>query len=111
MRIPVIVGVLAAVLIIHARPSQAYYEGPWCAQFWGGDTQYERCSMRSFEMCLNEIHGTGGNTVCTPNPRYHPTAIGPTGRDALTAASVSRTSAGQSMLDRYVRALATSSGE
>jgi hypothetical protein len=80
MRILVIVGVMAAVLIIHARPGQAYYEGPWCAQFWGGDTQYERCSMRSFEMCLNEIHGTGGNTVCTPNPRYHPTAIAPTER-------------------------------
>jgi len=70
MRSLVILGTLAAVLAVHARPSQAYYEGPWCAQFWGGDTQYERCSMRSFEMCLNEIHGTGGNVVCTPNPRY-----------------------------------------
>jgi Protein of unknown function (DUF3551) len=76
MRILFIVGAMAAVLIIHARPSQAY-EGPWCAQFWGGDTQIERCSMRSFAMCLNEIRGTGGNTLCSPNPRYRPSSIEP----------------------------------
>jgi hypothetical protein len=31
--------------------------------------------MRSFEMCLNEIRGTGGNTLCSPNPRYHATPV------------------------------------
>jgi hypothetical protein len=38
---------------------------------------YENCSMRSFEMCVNEIHGTGGNTVCSPNSRYQPSSIEP----------------------------------
>jgi hypothetical protein len=76
MRSAVILGTLATVLVMSARPGQAY-EGPWCAQFWGGDSQYERCSMRSFEMCLNEIHGTGGNTLCTPNPRYQPGSFEP----------------------------------
>jgi len=49
----------------------------WCAQFWGGDTQIMNCSMRSFDMCLNEIRGTGGNTLCSPNPRYRPNGVEP----------------------------------
>jgi hypothetical protein len=78
MRSLVILGALATVLVIHARPSQANYEGPWCAVSWGGgDSSYENCSMRSFEMCVNEVHGTGGNTVCSPNPRNQPSSIGP----------------------------------
>jgi hypothetical protein len=78
MRSLVILGTLAALLVIHARPGQANYEGPWCAVSWGGgDSSYENCSMRSFEMCVNEIHGTGGNTVCSPNPRYQPSSIEP----------------------------------
>jgi hypothetical protein len=75
MRFVVALGALAVVHLAGPEPgraSQAYFDGPWCAQFWGGDTQYMNCSMRSFEMCLNEIRGTGGNTVCSPNPRYHP---------------------------------------
>ena len=76
MRSPVILGTLATVLAIHVQPSHANYEGPWCALSWGGgDSSYENCSMRSFEMCVNEIHGTGGNTVCSPNPRYRPSSI------------------------------------
>ena len=74
MRFVMALGACAAIGIGAATPAMAgYYDGPWCAQFWGGDTQYENCSMRSFEMCLNEIHGTGGNTLCSPNPRYHAT--------------------------------------
>ena len=73
MRFVVALGALAAIQLAGIQPGQAYqayYDGPWCAQFWGGDTHYMNCSMRSFEMCLNEIHGTGGNTLCSPNPRY-----------------------------------------
>ena len=76
MRFVVALGALAAIQLAGILPGQAYqayYDGPWCAQFWGGDTQYMNCSMRSFEMCLNEIRGTGGNTLCSPNPRYRPT--------------------------------------
>ena len=70
MRFLMALGACALIGIGAATPAMAG-EGPWCAQFWGGDTQYKNCSMRSFEMCLNEIHGTGGNTLCSPNPRYH----------------------------------------
>ena len=75
MRLVVALGALVMIQLTGARPAQAYqayYDGPWCAQFWGGDTQFINCSMRSFEMCLNEIRGTGGNTLCSPNPRYRP---------------------------------------
>jgi hypothetical protein len=70
MRSLIILGTLATALVGGGRSSHAYHEGPWCAVSWGGDSSYENCSMRSFEMCMNEIHGTGGNTVCSPNPRY-----------------------------------------
>jgi hypothetical protein len=70
MRSVVIISAITMAFAVNARSSQAYYEGPWCAHFWGGDTEYERCSMRSFEMCLDEIRGTGGLTLCSPNPRY-----------------------------------------
>ena len=86
MRLVVALCALAAIGLGGIRPVQAfdpdysYYDGPWCAQFWGGDTQYMNCSMRSFEMCLNEIRGTGGNTVCSPNPRYRPMSREPARR-------------------------------
>ncbi|MEA2995914.1 MAG: hypothetical protein QOG74_1463 [Alphaproteobacteria bacterium] len=74
MRVVVLAVLIAGV--IDAPPSRAT-EGPWCARFWGGDDYYESCSLRSFEMCLGEIRGTGGNTVCSPNPRYRPAAVAP----------------------------------
>jgi hypothetical protein len=75
------IAVLALLaLAMGAVPSNAdyEYEGPWCARFGGGSDFYERCSMRSLEMCLDEIRGTGGNTVCSPNPRYR--AVAPADR-------------------------------
>ena len=79
MRKPVVLGVLtiavALALVAGTRQSHAY-EGPWCAWFGGGHDYFERCSMRSFEMCLREIRGTGGSTGCSPNPNYRP-AFGP----------------------------------
>lgn len=77
MRFVVALGALAAAQLAGAQPSRANYEGPWCAQFWGGDTQVEKCDLRSFQMCLNEIRGTGGNTLCSPNPHYHPFVVAP----------------------------------
>jgi hypothetical protein len=78
MRI-IVLAVLAIALVIVTMPGHAT-EGPWCARFWGGDDYYESCSLRSFEMCLDEIRGTGGNTVCSPNPRYRPASVGPAPR-------------------------------
>jgi hypothetical protein len=79
MRIVVVLAALAMALVIAALPGHAT-EGPWCARFWGGDDYYESCSMRSFAMCLAEIRGTGGNTVCSPNPRYRPGLVDPAPR-------------------------------
>jgi hypothetical protein len=76
MQIIIVLAVLTITLVIDALPTHAS-EGPWCARFWGGDDYYESCSMRSFEMCLGEIRGTGGNTVCSPNPRYRPASVDP----------------------------------
>ncbi len=83
MRKLLALGALAAAQVVAATPGHAY-DGPWCAQFWGGDSQYENCSMRSFDMCLREIHGTGGNTLCSPNPYYRPEPSAPERRRRRT---------------------------
>ena len=50
--------------------SQALYDGPWCAIVLIGEGSVaERCDMRSFEMCQQEIRGQGASH-CTQNPRY-----------------------------------------
>jgi len=66
-----LLGLCALGFVLNAGGSHAggYSEGPWCARFSGGNDYVENCSMRSFAMCLNEIRGTGGNTLCSPNPR------------------------------------------
>jgi hypothetical protein len=78
MRSSLILGVLtiavALALVTGTRQSHAY-EGPWCAWFGGGQDYFENCSMRSFEMCLSEIRGTGGSTGCSPNPNYQPAFV------------------------------------
>jgi Protein of unknown function (DUF3551) len=69
MQKPAMLGVSALALVLSATGSHAYNESPWCARFGGGSDYYENCSMSSFSMCLKEIRGTGGNAVCSPNPR------------------------------------------
>ena len=71
-----LLGLCALGFALNANSSQAneYSEGPWCARFSGGNDYIENCSMRSFAMCLNEIRGTGGNALCSPNPRAWPQA-------------------------------------
>jgi hypothetical protein len=75
MRNLVILGVLtiavALALVAGALRSHSY-EGPWCARTGGSEGYVESCSMRSFEMCLSEIHGSGGSAGCSPNPNYRP---------------------------------------
>ena len=71
-----LLGLFAMGFVLNANSSQAnaYSEGPWCARFSGGNDYIENCSMRSFAMCLTEIRGTGGNALCSPNPRAWPQA-------------------------------------
>lgn len=70
-----IVTTIAFMLVATAASRAA--EGPWCARFAGGSDYFEDCSMRSFAMCLNEIRGTGGSAICSPNPRYRGDEGGP----------------------------------
>jgi hypothetical protein len=71
-----LLGLFAMGFVLNATSNQAngYSEGPWCARFSGGNDYIENCSMRSFAMCLREIRGTGGNALCSPNPRAWPQA-------------------------------------
>jgi hypothetical protein len=71
MRNIMMVAALAAVTLFGTQPgsSGVLYEGPWCANITlGEDAVTERCDMRSFAMCLEEIKG--GHGTCSPNPRY-----------------------------------------
>jgi Protein of unknown function (DUF3551) len=67
MRTMLFVAAAMAMFSVDLCPAKAT-EGPWCA--WvtiGGDDGIENCSMRTFEMCRQEI--TGGNRgSCYPNP-------------------------------------------
>jgi hypothetical protein len=63
--------ILSIALALVGVPHQSHaYEGPWCARTGGSEGYVESCSMRSFEMCLSEIRGSGGNAGCSPNPNY-----------------------------------------
>jgi hypothetical protein len=69
MRIMLIVTAAAAAMFLDLRGSQAY-EGPWCAlSDIGGGVMHENCSMRSFEMCRQEVIA-GNRGFCNPNPRW-----------------------------------------
>jgi hypothetical protein len=68
MRKLVFFGISILLLAMNSGRSHAYDDSPWCARSWGGSDYIENCNMRSFAMCLGEIRGIGGNTVCSPNP-------------------------------------------
>ena len=68
MRKLVVLGLSVWAIAAGAGQGEAYEDGPWCARSWGGSEYFENCNMRSFAMCLTEIRGIGGNTVCSPNP-------------------------------------------
>ena len=75
MRKLAFLGISVLILAINSGQSQAYEDGPWCARSWGGSDYFENCDMRSFAMCLAEIRGIGGNTVCSPNPNARRAAL------------------------------------
>jgi hypothetical protein len=66
---------LVSLNVIDTHRSQAH-EGPWCALYPSSQGVSENCGLSSFEMCREEIRGTGGTSICTPNAWYRPiTAI------------------------------------
>jgi hypothetical protein len=47
-----LIGALAAVALVQAQPSQAYFRGKWCAKLDnGGGSVGERCDFPNFETC------------------------------------------------------------
>ena len=69
MRLMLIATAMAATFL-GAGVAQAYTEGPWCAlENTGGNTVRENCSMRSLEMCVQEVIA-GNRGFCNPNPRW-----------------------------------------
>jgi hypothetical protein len=79
INLTILVSAIAMALLVGAPAGHAY-EGPWCARSGGSNDYVENCSMRSFEMCHNEISGTGGGAICSPNPRYHADSARPPAR-------------------------------
>ena len=73
-------GAIAFVITAHASHAHAQQEGPWCARSWGGSDYYANCTMQSLAMCLAENRGTGGNTICSPNPNQRVVSNGRGGR-------------------------------
>ena len=77
MRIALAAAAVVAAIFLSSRPSQAY-EGPWCALTdIGGGVMHENCSVRTFEMCVQEVIA-GNRGFCIPNPRWQ--APGPAAR-------------------------------
>jgi hypothetical protein len=75
MQFLLIVVAVAAAMLCDVRASGAY-QGRWCAGTnRGGDTFVYNCSMRTFEMCVQEVIA-GNRGFCSPNPYYR----GPEGR-------------------------------
>jgi hypothetical protein len=75
MRLILAAAAVVAAIVFSLRPSQAY-EGPWCALTdIGGGVMHENCSVRSFQMCVQEVIA-GNRGFCNPNPRWQGPAPG-----------------------------------
>jgi hypothetical protein len=69
-RMTLLAVALATAALVDVRPSEARYNGPWCAHMsMGRDFVENRCDMPSYEACRAEIFATPG-TWCTENPYY-----------------------------------------
>jgi hypothetical protein len=70
MRKIMTIAALAAAALLVSAPSQAYYDGPWCAVFsLGQGDAVEKCDYRDFETCRMDIIA-GNRGFCRPNGYY-----------------------------------------
>jgi hypothetical protein len=64
-----VLAAVAGAILLGTHASQAF-EGPWCAVTnTGGNNAHWNCSMRSFDMCVQEVIA-GNRGFCNPNPRW-----------------------------------------
>ena len=68
MRFMLIATAVAMAMLFDLRPSRAY-QGPWCALQNIGHAVVYNCSMRTLEMCTQEVIA-GNRGFCNPNPYY-----------------------------------------
>ncbi|TMJ93984.1 MAG: hypothetical protein E6G77_23255 [Alphaproteobacteria bacterium] len=69
MPIVLVVTAVVAAMFLDLRASRAH-EGPCCAlSDIGGGVMQENCSMRTLEMCRQEVIA-GNRGFCNPNPRW-----------------------------------------
>jgi Protein of unknown function (DUF3551) len=70
MQFILVIAAVTAALLLDVRPSEAYYQGPWCAGTnRGSGTFVYNCSMRTLEQCVPEVIA-GNRGFCSPNPYY-----------------------------------------
>jgi Protein of unknown function (DUF3551) len=68
MRYMLVVTAVAAAMVFDVGASRAY-QGPWCAVQNIGHAVVYNCSMRTLEMCTQEVIA-GNRGFCNPNPYY-----------------------------------------
>ena len=68
MRFMLIVTAVAVAMLFDLHASRAY-QGPWCAVQNIGHAVVYNCSMRTLEMCTQEVIA-GNRGFCSPNPYY-----------------------------------------
>jgi hypothetical protein len=66
------VGVLTIAGLFISQPSQAFYNGRWCANIdHGAGSVSERCEFATFESCRRYILGES-RSFCIQNHWYRP---------------------------------------
>ena len=68
MRFMLIATAVAMAMLFDLHASRAY-QGPWCAVQNIGHAVVYNCSMRTLEMCTQEVIA-GNRGFCNPNPYY-----------------------------------------
>ena len=84
MRLGTLAAAVAALSLGGMQPGSgaALYEGPWCAHVSiGADDMAERCDMRSFAQCQEEIRGGGASHSASERADLKSAAEGGNRRD------------------------------
>ena len=70
MRMSLAVSAVIVVTLLGTSPSEAYYNGRWCATVFNGEGSVrEICHFNSFDACQAEVIA-GNRGTCGPNPYF-----------------------------------------
>ena len=77
------VSALAIAALVYSQPSQAIYEGRWCAKIDNGAGSYgERCDFPTFATCRYYIRGES-RSFCVQNSMHAPYWVGEQGTERV----------------------------